>query len=135
MCKVSDKLKLCTCSKIDKKTNPHFWELQRPWYEAGIENAVGLIHAPVSLDFLDEQHNKNILYNLLNDGSCFDVALKLENKDILELHFKVNDEEYQSQYLTYAYVYSDGKWEESHYDAFGNNLRSEKEGCIQHAFS
>ena len=85
MCKVSDKLKLCSCNAEKVESLKHFWVLNRP--ENLGQCIIGEIMPPADIGKQIENFNIERLRKHLNDGNCFDVILSHQEKDILELHF------------------------------------------------
>jgi hypothetical protein len=135
MCKISDKLKLCTCRTENVQSLKHYWVLNR--HEALDSYVLGSIIPPADIEEQVEKYNLNTLRKLLNDGNCFDVKLDHQENDILELHFtcqqKLDTENQLSDsgnYIVYAFKFTNGKWRKTKYDPFGNNLTTVQGGKI-----
>lgn len=130
MCTVSDKLKLCTCNTTDVERLKHYWILKMP-EENGI-TMIGTIMPPVIIGEEVEKYNVETLTKQLNSGNCFDKDLNLilGEKYILELYFTCFPKLYTENYLAYAFVHKNGKWQETEYDYFGNNTRKVQGGKI-----
>ena len=111
MCKVSDKLKLCSCKADNVEKLKHYWVLNR--HNGQNYETLGSIIPPPDIGEIAEKYNIETLLKLLNEGNCFDTELQLKQNDILELHFTVSDpDKYFGKYLVYA-SYSkttNGKW-------------------------
>ena len=140
MCKVSDKLKLCSCNAEKVESLKHFWVLNRP--ENLGQRIIGEIMPPADIGKQIENFNIERLRKHLNDGNCFDVILSHQEKDILELHFtckqrpKLGDAfDLSGNYLVYAFVFKKGKWRKTSYDAFNNNMSFVQEGKIMNPFT
>lgn len=132
MCKVSDKLKLCTCKAENVKKLKHYWVLNR--YHRRSECAMGDIIPPP--DIGEEAKNLNVqtLLKLLNERNCFDTEMHLHQKDVLELHFTLNPEKFYGNHLTYAFVFKNNEWKVGDYDPFGNNMEEIQNGKILRPF-
>lgn len=133
MCKVSDKLKLCSCKTEDVQTLKHYWVLKRPFKTE--DYLLGSIVPPADIGEELEKYNIITLQKILNEGNSFDVELQHEEKDILELHFTVksNDSSW-GNYLVYAFVFRKGKWKPTEYDHFGNGLSEVRGGKVLKPF-
>ena len=57
-----------------------------------------------------DELNEEMLTSLLNERNCFDVELKAEDNDILELHFTLNQEG-RDAWLVYSFELRDNKWQ------------------------
>ena len=135
MCKVSDKLKLCSCKIENVESLKHYWILNRP--EDKDQFTIGLILPPANIGEQIEKFNVNRLRKQLNNGDCFDVTLIHQENDILELHFtcKPKNDTDSGNYLVYAFVYKNGKWKKTSHDPFGNNMNSLQTGRILRPFN
>ena len=134
MCTISDKLKLCTCKADDVEILKHYWVLKKP-----VENDIfkkGTIIPPANIGGEIEKYNIDTLTQQLNDRSCFDKDVMLIHGEnyILELHFTCFPELYSENYLVYAFIYKNGKWIETKYDHFGNDLSKIQGGKIVKPF-
>ena len=85
MCKISDKLKLCTCKAKDIYKLKHYWKLKK--LNGSELIIVGEMILPVQIGEQAERYNITTLTKLLNAGTCFDVAPILQENDVLYLHF------------------------------------------------
>lgn len=114
MCKVSDKIKLCTCEVTSVSKLKHYWILHR--YNKSKNNIIiGEFMLPYMLDEKMLINNKAMLLNRLNEADAFDVELSPKSKDRLQLTFTcpgAND-----QQITYGYSYKKGKWVEEDFDS------------------
>jgi hypothetical protein len=133
MCKVSDKLKLCTCKAENVEKLKHYWVLNR--YHRRNDCIMGEILPPPDIGEIVEKYNIGTLLKLLNEGNCFDTELQLKQNDILELHFTLNPEKYFGNYLAYAFVFKNNKWKVGDYDPFGNNMEEIQNGKILRPFA
>ena len=139
MCKISDKLKLCTCNTNNVEQLKHYWILRRPngpniclFGEAFLPANIG-----EQLDLINE---KTIL-KMLNESNCFDKELQHQENDILEFHFSLNGDTkkhfmqpYDSNYLIYAFKFQKGIWKKTCFDPFGQNLEDIQKGKILRPF-
>ena len=139
MCKVSDKLKLCSCETENVENLKHYWVLNRPIARG--DRTLGSLMPPADIGEYFEKLNINSLRKQLNSGNCFDIELTHQENDILELHFTCTGNNLLDQStsykgnLVYAFSYKKGKWRKTAYDAFGNNLYTVKGGKISSPFS
>ena len=85
MCKISTQLKLCTCKTKQAETLKHYWILYRPHF-SGME-ILGSINAPADIIMETNLYNEETFNTLLNAGNCFDVDMKVGEKDVLQLYF------------------------------------------------
>ncbi len=139
MCKVSDKLKLCSCKTEIVETLKHYWILNRP---NGIEaSMLGTIMPPAYIGEKMERLNESTLRKLLNNGNCFDVELDLQENDTLSLHFTCNQNhngkqfvDFYGSYLLYAFKFKNGKWRKGEWNHFGGNGDDVQSGKIMKPF-
>ena len=139
MCKVSNKLKLCSCKTAKVEELRHYWVLNRP-DDKGLY-AEGSLMPPADIGEEVEKFNIQRIRKHLNDGNCFDVTLSHQENDILELHFTCLQRpalgygfDHSGNYLVYAFVFKSGKWKKTSYDAFNNNMSAVQEGKILQPF-
>ena len=117
MCKVSDKIKFCTC--VDENTNidelNHYWVLHR-YNKDKNEFLMGL---PI---FPDHPHpmfkiNDEILVNTLNSPEAFDTHLVFKSEDRLEIVLCNNSKEVTSRFI-YTFKYTGKTWKSIESDCF-----------------
>lgn len=75
MCEVSNKLKLCMCSKVEYSSLKNYWILHR--FVKG--KSVWIIGDPVMPLILRQEvnlRNKTLLIGLLNDSNVFDFPYR-----------------------------------------------------------
>ena len=140
MCKVSDKLKLCTCKTKNVEQLKHYWILKRP--TESIYHIEGITILPADIGEAAHTYNQRTIMAQLNDANCFDFELTHQENDILELHFTCNvglekqkKHPLQGDYLGYAFNFKKGKWEEDIYDNFDVNFNEIQKGEINNPFS
>jgi hypothetical protein len=114
MCKVSDKLKLCTC-KGDAESLKHYWILHR-FIEGRSMHVLGSAVMPAQIDPAIDKLNEQLLFRLLNEGNAFDAYIIPLEKDRLEISFFVGPEPYER--VTYGFEFKKGKWAKRTYDVF-----------------
>lgn len=113
MCKVSNKIKLCTCGVNSVSKLKHYWILHR--YNKLKNNIIiGEFMLPYMIDEKILINNKAILLKRLNEADVFDVELFPKNKDRLQLTFTCPGAD--NQKITYGYSYKKGKWVEEDFD-------------------
>lgn len=124
MCKVSDKLKLCTC-EFDPDTTKNYWEFSR--YNAKKdEYIIGQPMLPIDINPEDDTFNRQLITRLLNEGNVFDVELNPKNKDRLYLSFQINNHSWNNR-VYYGYVFKKGKWIEHEFDTYEWYWRHDEE--------
>jgi hypothetical protein len=133
MCRISDKIRLCSCKTEGVERLKHYWVLQRP--EKKEWHVLGTILPPTDLGEKIEKFNIDSLRRQLNEANCFDVELQHQEKDVLELHFTCNPSNNIGDSLVYAFVYRKGKWRKTSYDPFGNDLLTVQSGKILKPFA
>ncbi len=140
MCKVSDKLKLCSCKTQDIRKLKHYWILKRN--DGGNLSLVGETMLPINISEKAEKLNIDTLCKLLNEGNCFDIEMQHRQNDILELHFtcfaernNFNNEPWNGDFLVYAFRFKNNKWRKTDYDPFGSNLDDIQSGKIVRPFT
>jgi hypothetical protein len=115
MCKVSEKIKFCSCSSpLDKLK--HYWVLHR--FVAGKhEIVVGQPIFSAEIEESIDNLNKEVLLHRMNEPDAFDVDLGPKPKDRLLISLRCGDDAYG--YIHYGFRYSkNGKWVEEQYDTF-----------------
>ena len=128
MCRLSDKLKLCTCgTEVHKLKN--YWVFHR-FTKGQFINVVGEVMLPAYTDPSDHAYNKQLLPKLLNEGNIFDVELRPKNRDRLQLSFATTQAN-----LDYGFEFRAGKWKEIEFDFLTWMWRhnAEESGKIIHA--
>jgi hypothetical protein len=136
MCTISNRLRLCTCNTGNIEELKHYWILKRP--NGGNECMVGEALLPANIGKDTDRLNMQTLRKMLNAGNCFDVELRHQKGDILELHFTLNEKDLaplqmvcHGNYLAYAFVFKNGRWRKTEYDPFGTNLEDVRRGRIE----
>lgn len=137
MCKISDRLKLCTCKTEDVELLKNYWILYK--YK---KSNVFLMGEPMLPQYYEigketNEYNYNKLEELLNTRNCFDIDIEINNKDILELNFtySFSSEKIQQIHLVYEFVYKNNKWRANEYDPFDTNKLEKSNGKIVNVFN
>ncbi len=123
MCKVSDKLRLCTCNAGGERPT-NYWEFYR-FIKGKDTIVIGEIFLPAGIDTASELYNRATLISLLNESDPFDVELHPKAKDRLVLSFHVANE----GRLNYGFEYRKKKWVEKEFDAL-MWMRKHEEECF-----
>lgn len=131
MCKVSDKLKLCTCAS-DAYSLKHYWVLHR-FINGKNDYVLGEAIMPKIIDEETERYNWSLLEKLLNDGNVFDVEMNPKENDRLELSFTVEVGEPGS--VQYGFTFRNKIWVRENYDVFEwmQNHEEDLQGKIKDA--
>lgn len=128
MCLISDKIKFCTCTKVDVTSEKHYWA----FYRNIDPNATPHLGVTLgnTLDRATFYQNITLLLNRLNEPDAFDIDLSPQENDFLMLAFTFNE---KRGHETLGFVFTNGKWVWHHTSFFFPKLV--KEGCIQSPFS
>ena len=140
MCKISDKLKLCTCKTENVEQLKHYWILKR---HNGQPNCiVGEAILPANIGEQSDRINEKTIVKMLNECNCFDIDLQHLEGDILELHFTfyADPEKYfmppcYGNFLAYAFKFKKGIWRKTNFDPFGENVEDIQKGKITRPFA
>jgi len=136
MCKVSGKLKLCTCKTQNVESLKHYWVLHK-FHKSEFE-IMGLPVLPQGFEIGHEtdRNNGDSLQAMLNEGNCFDVELQIDNKDILELHLSctLKSDNKNEVHLVYEFEYKKGKWRKTSFDPFNTDKLQKDQGKIVNPF-
>ena len=116
MCNISNKIKLCSCTNRSVNKLDHYWILHR-FNEARDIIIIGEPIMPYEMSNPNYGINVATLKTRLNDNDAFDIAIKFEEKDQLEIVFNhlIKD---PSKTFTYYFKYTNGKWFEEDNDPF-----------------
>lgn len=114
MCKVSDKLLLCTCKAENVDSLKNYWVLYRRNKNKDMM-IMGSMIMPYAPEENVEKYNEEMLLKLMNTPSTFDVDLNPTSGDRIQLHFTINDE----QFMDYGFEYKSSKWVLKEYNQFG----------------
>ena len=131
MCKISEKLQLCSCETgIDNLK--HYWVLYR-FVNDKMEVVLGEPVMPAFIDPTLDVLNRDLLLKLLNDGNVFDDPLYPVNKDRLQLSFEIGER----GRVNYGFVYKKKKWQAIKYDYFDwcSDYDEIKNGKIKNPFN
>jgi hypothetical protein len=109
MCKVSDKIKFCTCGSDAKNVRKldNYWILYR--YNNNDVKIIDEIWDGIVLIKIlqNDELNKNTILNRLKELDAFDVSIKFEDSDMLEVHLNHLQ---PSKKLVYTFNYYDKEW-------------------------
>ena len=113
MCKVSDKIKFCTCSEgeinIDELEN--YWILYRLKTE-GFEILIGSFYLP-NEHLENFELNKQTILKRLTETDAFDIPIEFKNEDILAIYLDKNK---KWEDLVLSFRYKKRKWIYEQYD-------------------
>ena len=132
MCKISDKIKFCTCHDIeDIDELETFWALYRYVKDKRV-HIVGMPSLPSS--FSDKHYFDNIftIGVRLNEVDAFDKPFTFKKKDRFELVIS-NSQKNEEQRLEYAFEYDGQTWRHVEYDPFDllNNYDEMAIGAVE----
>ena len=121
MCKVSDKIKFCTCSSdnLNIEELDHYWVLNRYNKE---KNEFVLGEPSLPSEYKDSNFiiNRENLLKRINEPDAFDKPLDIKRKDRLELVLN-NNQDYDKIFV-YEFEYTGKEWKYVSHDPF--NLMS-----------
>jgi hypothetical protein len=129
MCKISDKIKFCTCSDVENLAAlGSYWILHQP-DEDNDEFVIGTCAEPTSFTDPNFEFNEGVILERLNDGKAFDKPFEFVKNDRLEVVIKVDDVRGS---FNYNFKYSGRKWKALAEDVFGlmNHYKHHKQGAI-----
>jgi len=115
VCKLSEKLKLCTCSAGSVADLEDYWVLHR-FVEGKNQIVIGRALLPDKLDAKVEAHNRSLLLARLNDPDAFDIDLRPRDGDRLQLTFRFSVGG-AAKTISYGYTHAQGRWIEQAYDS------------------
>jgi len=110
MCKVSKKLKLCSCEIENTEQLKNYWVL----YRFQKNHLIGQVILPYqkAIEIEDDNYNRKHLTKMLNAGNCFGTEIKIEDNDIFELNFSnlKGKSSKTTTHLVYEFIYREKKW-------------------------
>jgi hypothetical protein len=115
MCKISDKIKFCTCKAKSSDSLKNYWVFHR--YDKGrFDGIVGTCNLPVLMDEDIVNYNEETLLKRVNEVDAFDIDLQPKNKDRLEI--VLNCKQHFGGDLHIGFEYKKGQWVACEYDLF-----------------
>lgn len=112
MCKVSSKLKLCTCNTEDIYAAEHYWIFHR--FEEDKNNfIIGQLMLPPEIDPAIHKFNQRRLALLLNKENPFDIKIEPKEKDRLQLAFTIPP---NAEHIVYGFEYRNNRWRKCGFD-------------------
>jgi hypothetical protein len=113
MCKITSKIKFCTCKASATEKLQHYWCLYR-FNKEKDDVVMGLLlpDEPLTIDF---EVNKVVLEKRLNEEDAFDVNLSFKPKDVLEI---VCNNFNDSKRTVYGFKYKGKRWQFYEIDDF-----------------
>ncbi|MDB5227009.1 MAG: hypothetical protein JWN78_1202 [Bacteroidota bacterium] len=131
MCRISDKLKLCTCTTQDVTKQENYWILHQ-FIKDREHIIIGMMQVHMNITDFDIENNKSI-EKQLNQPGIFDQDFKLKNSDYLEMHFNNVPGKHL---ISYGFHYNNGKWRgERHFYTDGGDYyhKEYSKGIIENA--
>ena len=108
MCKVSDKIKFCTCSTdVDVEELDYFWTLYRQNLNKEVQ-MIGLFIPPDILE-INFDVNESTIEEVLNSDDAFDKPMEFQKNDIFELILDSKNEGLESV-NQYTFAFSGKTW-------------------------
>jgi hypothetical protein len=116
MCRVSEKIKFCTCGVSSTANLKHYWVFFRHNKKKN-QFIIGDVMMPPQLASTDvDAYNEAFLQKRVNEQGAFDVELNPSRLDRLLIAIRVGDD--RDSYLYYGYEWDGEKWESHAYDPF-----------------
>lgn len=133
MCIISDKIKFCTCANTKVEKLKHYWILYRFTKEKE-EMCMGEPMMPTYMSDLNFAENEAALVKRLNEPDAFDVPIKFQPKDQLEIVINNNNSSIYGTF-TYSFEFKKNKWVAIETDPFDimNHFEEVKAGKIKNA--
>lgn len=120
MCKLDERLKLCTCDVPSVSALEHYWVLYR-FDEEKNHMVIGRVRLPDKLDAEVEAYNRRLLLARLQEEDAFDVDLHPKEGDRLAITFQCSEVDASGRRvkktITYGYARTGGRWVEEPYDS------------------
>jgi len=114
MCKITSKIKFCTCKASSNEKLQHYWCLYR-FNKDKNEMIVGNVILPDYLLDINYEVNKVVLEKRLNEEDAFDVDLSFKPKDVLEI---VCNNFNDSKRTVHGFKYKGKRWQFYEIDDF-----------------
>jgi hypothetical protein len=123
MCKITSKIKFCTCKASATEKLQHYWCLYR-FNKDKDDMIVGDVILPNEWLDINYEVNKVVLEKRLNEADAFDVNLSFKPKDVLEIVCHNLDSDKR---LVYGFKFKGNRWQfyeiddfyiMGHYDVF-----------------
>lgn len=113
MCKITSKIKFCTCKASSTEKLQHYWCLYR-FNKDKDDVVMGMLlpDEPLTIDF---EVNKVVLEKRLNEEDAFDLDLSFKPKDVLEI---VCNNFNDSKRTVYGFKYKGKRWQLYEIDDF-----------------
>ena len=107
MCKITNKIKFCTCKATSTERLQHYWCLHR--YNKD-KNELTVGEAILPNEFLDINYevNKVVLEQRLKDADAFDMDLRFKPRDVLEIVCHNTDTDKR---VVYGFKYKGNRWQ------------------------
>lgn len=108
MCKISNKVKFCTCKTSTTEKLQHYWCLYRFNKEEKNFVIIGTMVMDNEILTIDYEVNKVILEQRLNEVDAFDMELYFKPKDVLEI---VCHNLNENKRVVYGFKYKGKRWQ------------------------
>jgi len=115
MCRVSNKIKFCTCKDGSLDRLKHYWIFHKYDKEWQVD-VLGSMVEPFKLDAETNLYNEETLLKRVNEADAFDIDLHPEDKDRLEITISCSEK--KDEFLTYGFCFENGQWKPKEYDPF-----------------
>ncbi len=114
MCRVSDKIKFCTCSASSTEMLKHYWVFHR-FVEGKDHIVIGQPMFPYSIDDRTNNYNREQLLKRINKRDAFDTILNQREGDRLQISIQCG--EGFNGYIHYGFSFNSCQWVEEEFDS------------------
>lgn len=115
MCKVSNKIKFCTCKAASVESLKHYWVFYKYAKDKNMM-ILGEAAMPYTMDPSTHIFNTTLLLQRVNEPGAFDVLLHPATRDRLQVSFLCGEGE--ASYFHYGFEYKKGRWLEKIFNYF-----------------
>jgi hypothetical protein len=113
MCRVSTKIKFCTCSASSPEKLKHYWVFHR-FIEGKDVMVIGEPVMPFDIDRETNSFNRELLLHRVNEPDAFDINLYPKENDRLQISFLCKND--VGGYIHYGFSFRNGNWAEEMFD-------------------
>lgn len=114
MCKITSKIKFCTCKASSPEKLQQYWCLYR-FNKDKNEMIVGEVILPNYMLDITYEVNKVVLEKRLNEADAFDMDLSFKARDVLEIVCNNLDD---AKRQVYGFKYKGKRWQLNEVDYF-----------------
>jgi len=119
MCKITNKIKFCTCEVDLEKINElkSFWIL----YRRNSNINYFSIGSFVLMSGMFYELNQDTILNRLQEKDAFDKDIQFKDDDCLQIFIKEENSDVFYKHILYRFQFNEGKWEKDEYNPIDFN--------------